>query len=153
MACISFRQASFKQGTAKPATRRAVRVMAVHQPNKPMTGFVAAAAAAVLLASSTAPALASLPLNPAIPELAGPASSTAPALASPLNPAIPELAGPVGKLLNKLDAQDPPKGVPGPKVEGQFRANPAKARALALENSPAGSPEAEAKAARERLGK
>ncbi|WIA32825.1 hypothetical protein OEZ86_006005 [Tetradesmus obliquus] len=130
MACISFRQASFKQGTAKPATRRAVRVMAVHQPNKPMTGFVAAAAAAVLLASSTAPALA-----------------------SPLNPAIPELAGPVGKLLNKLDAQDPPKGVPGPKVEGQFRANPAKARALALENSPAGSPEAEAKAARERLGK
>ncbi|WIA12672.1 hypothetical protein OEZ85_006315 [Tetradesmus obliquus] len=130
MACISFRQASFKQGTAKPATRRAVRVMAVHQPNKPMTDFVAAAAAAVLLASSTAPALA-----------------------SPLNPAIPELAGPVGKLLNKLDAQDPPKGVPGPKVEGQFRANPAKARALALENSPAGSPGAEAKAARERLGK
>lgn len=51
MACISFRQASFKQGTAKPATRRAVRVMAVHQPNKPMTGFVAAAAAAVLLVS------------------------------------------------------------------------------------------------------
>ncbi|WIA12674.1 hypothetical protein OEZ85_006315 [Tetradesmus obliquus] len=101
MACISFRQASFKQGTAKPATRRAVRVMAVHQPNKPMTDFVAAAAAAVLLASSTAPALA-----------------------SPLNPAIPELAGPVGKLLNKLDAQDPPKGVPGPKVEGQFQAEP-----------------------------
>jgi hypothetical protein len=28
---------------------------------------------------------------------------------------------PIGKILNKLDEQDPPKGVPGPKVEGSFR--------------------------------
>jgi hypothetical protein len=51
MSCISFRQTSFKQGTARPAPRRAVRVTAVHQPNKPVAGFVAAAAAAVLLVS------------------------------------------------------------------------------------------------------
>eukprot|EP00775_Hariotina_reticulata_P013018 gene13018-13147_t len=50
---------------------------------------------------------------------------------------------PVGKVLNKLDSYDPPKGVPGPEVPGQFRADPDKARQLALENSPAGSPEAE----------
>ena len=28
---------------------------------------------------------------------------------------------PVGKVLNKLDSYDPPKGVSGPEVSGQFR--------------------------------
>jgi hypothetical protein len=61
MACINFRQTTFKQATARPAPRRAVRVMAVHQPNQPVTGFVAAAAAAVLLVSpSTQTTLRSL---------------------------------------------------------------------------------------------
>jgi hypothetical protein len=62
-----------------------------------------------------------LPLSPT----AAPAAqaSSSPAFAAPsLNPTVPELAkDPIRKLLNKLDAQDPPKGVPGPKVEGSFR--------------------------------
>ena len=47
-----------------------------------------------------------------------------PALAAaPLNP-LSELAlpNPITKTLNKLDSLDPPKGVKGPEVEGQFRA-------------------------------
>jgi C4-type Zn-finger protein len=51
MSCITFRQTSIKQGTARPAARRTVRVTAVHQLNKPVAGFAAAAAAAVLLVS------------------------------------------------------------------------------------------------------
>jgi hypothetical protein len=35
---------------------------------------------------------------------------------------MPELASnPVKKALNKLDSLDPPKGVQGPEVEGQYR--------------------------------
>jgi hypothetical protein len=46
-----------------------------------------------------------------------------PVAAAPLtlNP-VSELAfNPVSKTLNKLDSLDPPKGVKGPEVEGQFR--------------------------------
>jgi hypothetical protein len=45
------------------------------------------------------------------------------ALAAPVNP-LSSLAGlpnPITKTLNKLDSLDPPKGVKGPEVEGQFR--------------------------------
>lgn len=117
------RRATFRQSAPAVKRTRVVRVQAMQQ--KP-TAFVAAAAAAVLMLSGPATAATSVAFNP-----------------------VSDLAkDPVTKLLNKLDSYDPPKGVPGPEVEGQFRANPEKARALALENSPAGSPEAEAKAAR-----
>ena len=46
-----------------------------------------------------------------------------PAFAAPANP-LSELSGlpnPITKTLNKLDSLDPPKGVKGPEVEGQFR--------------------------------
>lgn len=37
------------------------------------------------------------------------------------NPVSDLAKDPVTKLLNKLDSYDPPKGVPGPEVKGQFR--------------------------------
>lgn len=50
----------------------------------------------------SSPALASAPLS----DLAG---------------IIPTPKQAIDKTLNKLDSLDPPKGVPGPEVQGQFR--------------------------------
>lgn len=129
MALLTSRQVSFKQAAA-PAVRRTrvVKVAAVQQKTATNIGSAfAAAATAMLLVSS--PALASSPL-------------------SDLAAIVPTPKQAIDKTLNKLDSLDPPKGVAGPEVQGQYRANPEKARQLAAENSPAGSPEAEAKGRR-----
>jgi hypothetical protein len=44
-------------------------------------------------------------------------------MAAPLNPAgdLAVEVPTVGKVLRKLDSMDPPKGVKGPEVEGQWR--------------------------------
>jgi hypothetical protein len=127
MALISARQCGFKQAAA-PAVRRTrvVRVAAVQQKTTNVGSAVAAAAAALLLAGG-------------------------PAFATPLADVagiIPTPKQAIDKTLNKLDSLDPPKGVPGPEVSGQYRASPEKGRQLAAENTPAGSPEAEAKGSR-----
>jgi hypothetical protein len=126
MALINARQCGFKQAAAPAVRRTRVVKIAAVQKQTNVGSAVAAAAAALLLIGG--PALA-VPLA----DVAG---------------IIPTPKQAIDKTLNKLDSLDPPKGVAGPEVSGQYRASPEKGRQLAAENSPAGSPEAEAKASR-----
>jgi hypothetical protein len=128
MALINARHCGFKQAAA-PAIRRTrvVKVAAAQQKTTNVGSAVAAAAAALFLVGS--------------PVVAAPLADVAGIIPTPKQA--------IDKTLNKIDSLDPPKGVPGPEVSGQYRASPEKARELAAENSPAGSPEAEAKAGRQ----
>jgi hypothetical protein len=109
MALLAPRNVAFKASAPVQRTRT-VKVAAAAQKTNVASAFTAAAAAVLLV--------------------------TAPAYAMPAFDVAVSLPNPVEKVLEKLDNTEPPKGVPGPEVPGQFRARSSQGRTEGCNCSP-----------------